>query len=598
MEPASPLAWTPDGQPRSRLYDDVYFSAEDGLAESRAVFLQGCGLPDAFAGRRRFVVGELGFGSGLNIVALLHAWRRARTLGAAPPDARLHVFTVEAHPLGRDEAARALAPFSEVAKEARALLARWPGRARGFHRLELADDGLVLDLAVMDVAQALAAWTGQVDAWFLDGFSPARNPAMWAPEVMALVAARSGPGARAATFTVAGEVRRGLAAAGFAVEKRPGFGRKRERLEARLGGTPKAPAATRRVAIIGGGIAGAAAARAVRALGGEAVLVEGEALGAGGSGNPSALVTPRLDAGLGPAAALFAQALSRARALYGEVPGAVLAEGVLQLAQGERDLARFARIAAADLYEPDAMAMLQPGAAADLLGEPGAPAALEMRQALVVQPAAILQSWAGQVLTARAAKLEPGAGGWRVADAQGGAICEAQAVVIAAAMGSAGLIEGLPLSPVRGQASWAAAAPPPATAFGGYAVPTPEGVLFGATHDRGDAGTDLRPMDHGRNLDLLARGLPGLAAALAEIPHQGRASVRATTPDRLPMAGAAGAPGLFLLTGFGSRGFAAAPLLAEHVAALALGAPSPLPAVLAETVDPARFARRAARRAP
>src|SRR4051812_2797141 len=112
QDPASPsdslLAWSDDGQPRSRLYGDVYFSTEDGLAEARAVFLRGCGLPDAWAGRGRFVVGELGFGTGLNIVALLHLWRETR-----PPGAVLQIFSVEAHPLPVDDARRALANWPE-----------------------------------------------------------------------------------------------------------------------------------------------------------------------------------------------------------------------------------------------------------------------------------------------------------------------------------------------------------------------------------------------------------------------------------------------------------------------------------------------------
>src|SRR6185437_6842851 len=125
-----------------------------------------------------------------------------------------------------------------------------------------------------------------------------RNPAMWRDEVLSLVAARSHPGAAAATFTVAGQVRRGLAAAGFEVARAPGFGRKRERLTARRPGAAPADSPARRVAIVGAGIAGAAAARAIRALGGEPMVFDAEGRGAGASGNPAALVTPRLDAGL------------------------------------------------------------------------------------------------------------------------------------------------------------------------------------------------------------------------------------------------------------------------------------------------------------
>src|SRR5690606_6412923 len=232
-----------------------------------------------------------------------------------------------------------------------------------------------LDLAVMDVQPALAGWSGDADAWFLDGFSPALNPAMWCDEVLALVGARSAPGAALATFTVAGAVRRGLPPAGFEVSKRPGFGRKRERLEARrAGAVQEAPPPS--VAVIGAGIAGASAARALRALGLEPLVFEADTPGAGASGNPAALVTPRLDAGLGPPAALFAQAFARAIQLYEQVPGSVIARGVLQLAQGPRDEARFRKIAASDLFEPGALALLEAATAGARLAEP-APAALD-----------------------------------------------------------------------------------------------------------------------------------------------------------------------------------------------------------------------------
>jgi tRNA 5-methylaminomethyl-2-thiouridine biosynthesis bifunctional protein len=122
-------------------------------------------------------------------------------------------------------------------------------------------------------------------------------------------------------------------------------------------------------------------------------------------------------------------------------------------------------------------------------------------------------------------------------------------------------------------------------------------VLFGATHDRDDVACDVRPDDHRRNLRALAEGLPGLAPRLENQPLEGRASIRVATPDRLPVAGGVpGAAGLFVLCGFGARGFTLAPLLAEHVVALAMAAPSPLPEPLAAIVDPSRFARRAAKR--
>ena len=593
MSADSPLDWTDDGQPHSRLYGDVYFSAQDGLAETRAVFLDGCGLPGAWAGRARFTVGELGFGTGLNILALLDLWRRER-----PSGAHLHIFSIEAHPITAQEAGRALSRWPELADLAGMLTAAWPDGARGFHRLDFPELGASLDLAIMEVEPALSAWAGRADAWFLDGFSPALNPAMWREEVLALVAARSAPGAVCATFTVAGAVRRGLAAAGFTPEKKPGFGRKRERLEARLGGAPAPVRPPRRVAVVGAGIAGASVVRALRALGCAPVLLDAAGPGAGASGNPAALVTPRLDAGLGPVAALFAQALRRAAALYAEVPDAVIAPGVLQLAAGPRDEGRFAKIAASDLFAGGALELIAADETTRRLGEAG-PAALDMTAALTVAPAAVLTAWAGETLKAAPASLVREGDAWALLDAAGGRILEAEAVILTIGPSTGAFLADLPISPVRGQASWTRTAePPPAAAWGGYAVPLPPvGLLFGATHDRGETACDVREADHLRNREALAAALPDLAGRIAEAPLEGRASIRGATPDHLPLAGPApDAEGVFVLSGLGSRGFCLAPLLAEHVAALAMDAPSPLPADLADLVAPDRFLRRAARK--
>ncbi|KQY89845.1 tRNA (5-methylaminomethyl-2-thiouridine)(34)-methyltransferase MnmD [Brevundimonas sp. Root1423] len=582
------LIWTEDGAPRSGRFDDVYFSREDGLAETRAVFLTGCGLPGAWAGRHRFTVAELGFGTGLNITALLELWRRE-----GPADGRLHVFSVEGFPLGRNEAARALSAWPELAEAAEALLAVWPEPTPGYHRLDLPGFNAVLDLAVGEVERALAQWTGRADAWFLDGFAPSTNPAMWSDAVMDGIAARSAPGARVATFTVAGSVRRALAERGFEVAKRPGHGRKRERLEAWLPGMADEPAIPS-VAIVGAGIAGASLARAFAALGVRPTVVEAEGAGAGASGFPAALVTPRLDAGDEGIAGLFAQALERANALYADVPGAIVANGVLQLEQQPRDAGRFGKISAQPVWPDGAMTTVDADDASGRLGE-AVGGGLLMAGALALRPAPVLEQWlqGADRVTAGVAGVERCGDRWRLIDGAGGAILEADVVVIAAGWGAATLWPEAPLSPVRGQADWVSAVDTPPVAWGGYAIPTGEGLLFGATHDRGEGSTEVRAVDSARNLAVLVANLPGLAARVeAAEPGQARAAVRATTPDRLPLAGGVpGLPGLFLLGGLGSRGFCAAPLLAEHVAALALGRASPLPRDFAARVDPARLTK-------
>ena len=573
----SPVQWRDDGLPGSRLYGDVYFSSEDGLAETRAVFLAGCGLPGAWADRRQFTVAELGFGTGLNIAALLTLWAETR-----PPGAHLSIFSVEAHPMAAVDAVRALARWPDIKPATDALTARWPGPAQGFHHLDLPDFAASLDLAVMDASEALTAWTGRADAWFLDGFAPAANPAMWSPDLMAMVAARSAPGARAATFTVAGAVRRGLAEAGFAVSKKPGFGRKRERTEAILPGQAADPPRPT-IAILGAGIAGSALARSLRARGFNPTLFDPEGPAAGASGNAAALMTPRLDAGDGPPARLFAQAFRHAVAAYDAIPGAVLARGASHLADGEKDAVRFERIAASPLHNPGALT--------------AGPEEILIHEALVLNPSAIVPAWAGAVDRRAITALEPSGTGWDLIGGAGEVLATADAVVLCAGPANAALAD-LPLQPVRGQATVAAgAAIPQAVSFGGYAIPTGGAVLFGATHQRDRSDTAALPEDDSANLALIASRLPDLAADLAVRPLTSRAAIRAATPDHLPLAGPiADRPGLFVLSGFGGRGFCVAPLLADHLAAILLGHPSPLPADLAEAVDPDRFRKRALRR--
>jgi tRNA 5-methylaminomethyl-2-thiouridine biosynthesis bifunctional protein len=566
------LTWSEDGAPRSARFGDVYFSKDDGLAESRAVFLQGCGLPGGWAGRRQFTVAELGFGTGLNIIALLDLWRRE-----GPADGRLNIFSIEAFPLTAEEAARALAAWPEVADIAAALIAAWPAGTPGFHRIDLPAFRATIDLAVGDAAWALAEWRGAADAWFLDGFSPALNPGMWSDAVMDGIAARSAPGARVATFTVAGAVRRGLSERGFQVDKRPGHGRKRERLEARLPQVETPAPALKSVAVIGGGIAGASVARALVAQGIAVTLIEAERPGAGGSGFPAALVTPRLDAGDAVIAGFHAQALERARALYQSTPGAVVAPGVTQLEQAERDRARFARVAAQPWWPEGEMIATDSG--------------LEMAGALTVAPLRILTPWLDGVtiITGRVGRIERDATGLTLLDDAGAVLAKAETAVVTAGWGSAGLAPETGFKPVRGQADWVETGDAPAaTAWGGYVAPTGSGFLFGATHDRDDLGTEVRPGDTERNRAVLAARFPERAASI-QTSHA-RAATRATTPDRLPVCGALD-DGVYVLGGLGSRGFCVAPLLGEHLAALIADAPSPLPAGFAARLSPERFGR-------
>jgi tRNA 5-methylaminomethyl-2-thiouridine biosynthesis bifunctional protein len=220
------LAWI-DGQPFSPRFGDRYFSADAGLAETGHVFLRGNRLAERFAALPAdgaFTIGETGFGTGLNFLA---AWQLFEQ--AAPPGARLHLRSVEHWPLRAADLARALALWPELQPQAEALRAAWPALAGDTREHAFAGGRVRLELIVDDAASALARFdAASVDAWFLDGFAPARNPAMWSAQVAAQLARASRPGATLATYTAAGWVRRNLQQAGFDVRREPGFGRKRQ----------------------------------------------------------------------------------------------------------------------------------------------------------------------------------------------------------------------------------------------------------------------------------------------------------------------------------------------------------------------------------
>ena len=214
------LDWRAGGVPVSARFDDPYFSLEGGLAETRHVFLAGNDLPARL--RPGFHVAELGTGTGLNLLALAEAAAQAGT-------ASLRYTGFEAFPISANDLTRALAAFPELAPLARALRAAW--RPDGFTtRIGPVEARVIAG----DARATLPGWEGRADAWFLDGFAPARNPELWEPALMAEVARHTAPGGSFATYTAAGHVRRALAEAGFAVARRPGFGRKRHMSVGRL----------------------------------------------------------------------------------------------------------------------------------------------------------------------------------------------------------------------------------------------------------------------------------------------------------------------------------------------------------------------------
>jgi tRNA 5-methylaminomethyl-2-thiouridine biosynthesis bifunctional protein len=613
LPPAPDVFWDEAGALVSRAFGDVYFSRDGGLEEARAVFLAGCALPERWAGRARFAIGELGFGCGLNALAAWDAWARTRAPGAV-----LHFVSVEQFPLTRADAARALAAFPEVAARAEKLLAAWPVRAAGAQRLWFPEDGFSLTLLHGEAESALTGLTGTFDAWFLDGFAPARNPALWTPALMQKMAALCAEGARAATYSVAAAARAALQGAGFAAEKRPGFGRKKERLEAVLKKPPHAgfplypyaSTAAGNVAVIGAGIAGASLAAAFARRGIAVDVYDRAGAHQGASGAPAALMMPRLERTDTPLARLHMAAYLFAQREYAALGQAAFAPiGVEQFPSQDRDPET---PLPADGLEASAEKLFHPKAG-------------------VVAPAAAIDAWlkGGRMHLAEIAAVECEGGTWILRDAEGRAAGEAQAVILACGPGLGRFAQAqfLPLRYSRGQIDWGPLSgdvPAHAIAAGGYVAPLSDGVVFGSTFDRVDATTIVSANEESTedNLATLAEIGLALSARLDRARIQSRAAVRVSTPDVAPVAAmlpddlpwrarfealrhggrvdlslpAAAHEGLYVLGALGARGFLLAPLLAERIASEICGEPCPLDREAMEAAHPARFLERALRR--
>lgn len=224
MDDQTPLDWRDGRVPVSTRFDDPYYSLDNGLAETQYVFLAGNGLPDRF--KDGFQIAELGFGTGLNLLAALKLWRDSEQTG------QMRFTTFELYPLAAADMIRAQAEFPEVADIAAELAPFWE---QGATDIDLPD--LHFRMITGDARQTLPKWADQADAWFLDGFAPAKNPELWEPDLMAEVGQHTAPDGTAATYSAAGAIRRAIEAGGFTVDRIPGFGRKRHMTVAR-----KAPA--------------------------------------------------------------------------------------------------------------------------------------------------------------------------------------------------------------------------------------------------------------------------------------------------------------------------------------------------------------------
>ncbi|HEP0986571.1 TPA: bifunctional tRNA (5-methylaminomethyl-2-thiouridine)(34)-methyltransferase MnmD/FAD-dependent 5-carboxymethylaminomethyl-2-thiouridine(34) oxidoreductase MnmC [Enterobacter ludwigii] len=648
IQPAN-LEFNAEGTPVSRDFDDVYFSNDNGLEETRYVFLDGNQLNARFPTHPRslFVVAESGFGTGLNFLTL---WQMFDQFHAAHPDAilqRLHFISFEKFPLTAHDLRLAHLHWPELAPWAEQLQAQWPPHLGGCHRLLLDGGRVTLDLWLGDINDLTDklddSMNQKVDAWFLDGFAPAKNPDMWSQHLFNAMARLARPGATLATFTSAGFVRRGLQEAGFTMQKTKGFGRKRDMLVGRMDQMLEIPAQTpwfsrsastsREVAIVGGGIASALLSLALLHRGWQVTLYcADDAPAKGASGNRQGALYPLLSAHDPALSQFFPAAFTFARRLYDALPVAFDHDwcGVTQLGWDEKSQQKIAHMLSLGLPLEIARAVnaqqITETAGVDTgcdgihypLGGWLCPADLTTAAIALAQSRGLTVQYSRQVASLHHTEH------WNLHFTTGE---EAQHTCVVLANGHpiSQFIqtEKLPLYPVGGQVSHIPTSPAlerlqQVLCYDGYLTPqNPSNGhhCIGASYHRGETDMRYSEDDQQQNRQRLLNCFPQAdwAKEVDISAGDARCGVRCATRDHLPMAGnvpdyeetleayqdlaenrdtavsAPVYPQLFMLGGLGSRGLCSAPLLAEVLAAQMSDEPVPLDSVTLAGLNPNRL---------
>lgn len=611
-----------NAQPYSSQYDDVYFSTDDGLAETEYVFLQHNQLAQRWQSLTEnvFTITETGFGTGLNFLCAWDLWQKT-----APKTAQLHFVSTEKFPLSHANLKQALDLWPTFKVLSEALLQQYQNMSNSFHRLIFDGGRVTLTLLIGDANQTLPQLKAEVDAWFLDGFAPSKNPEMWQPAIFQQMARLSHSQTTFATFTSAGEVKRALQSADFEVQKAPGFGKKREMLFGRfVGKLSKAEAfSVKKAIVIGGGLAGTASAEALARRGWQVTLIERNAkLAQEGSGNPLGVLYPRLIGGNTPINQLALDGFLYTLKLLNRLPlntKDLSLCGVLQLAFNDREQARLDKISR---EYPELIEEVNQEKASEL-------ASIELNfdgafipQAGWVNPAALCETLAAhpniqtKYLT-EAITLEKNNNIWQVLDAQK-CIAEAPVVIVAGAYDTQNFTQTreCELAVVRGQISLLPASKQSqkiktVICTDGYLSPERGGLhCLGATFSPDDRNIDERQSDHENNLKQLKKLAPSLVSNYQHIEIQGRAALRCVSSDYLPLAGAVldikqlkekppryNTPadqlpwlsGLYVNTAHGAKGLVNAPICAEAIASLICHEPSPISNTLLSALDPNRF---------
>lgn len=603
--------------PVSKQFGDVYFSKDNGLLETRHVFLNGNDLPERLSNLQPFEyfsVGETGFGTGLNILALCQLWQQVRPNNHS----HLHAISVEKFPLSKTDLIRALNVWPDLKPIADQLIAQYPHPIAGCHRLNFPEERFSLDLWLGDAQDVFPsmAKTSSVNAWFLDGFAPACNPDIWEEQVLNHIVRLSGIGTTFSSFSVAGVLKRGLTQHGISISRPRGYKHKREMLKAIW--LPAEPENTsdavdtksvlnqnqpnqvphafkqRQIAIIGAGIAGLTSAWAFAERGHQVTLYDQSEPLAGGSGNPLALLNPKLCPIEQSHEHLMTLAWQHALQHYPKFQ-AFRPIQVHQLAlKKAEDLL--------DLEQQYPTGLLTAETAANSaliteypslnLTEAGAVSPHQLRDQILAHPLI-------QFVQAKITQIHPEHNELFNEEAQ--SLGQFGHVIICCARHTATFFEHYPvLKPIRGQVSWVENTAQPlalnqAYSYGGYCMQLDaQQLILGASFYPNRDDSDVLLEDHVHNYELIHSVFPHYAQSLPDVrTWQGRASVRAQSLDYFPVLGKMSEQTeIYSFAGLGSKGFLFAPLCSEILAAQILKEACPVPKSLLQKLSPTRFHKK------
>lgn len=562
---------------RSAQFDDIYFSPDDGLAETMHVFLQGNNLPAAWDGQDLFTVAETGFGTGLNF---LSAWKLFDETAGAP--ATLDFVSFEKFPLHTDQIRAALSGWSDYfGGRLQKMLAAYPLRVNGFHRLHLSNR-VRLTLIFDDVNDALLQLVVPrgVNAWFLDGFAPAKNPQMWSDILFREMKRLSAIGATVASFTAAGHVRRGLAAQGFTVSKARGYGRKRDMTKAVFGLTDSVtvPAAPRSIAVLGAGLAGTACSYALKRRGLSVTLFDSAGIAQFASGNPRGLYNPRFSQSRTPESDVYTSGYAALAAL--NMPERRC--GSLHLVTDDDKRKRFQGFQKNWGWHEDHVCWLSSEEASEQAGIKIDHEALFLPDSGYFSPVDLCHLYAADI---DIKKDQPD-------------YDQFDAIILANGIQALQhpLLQHLPLHTVRGQISFLKSQIQPEIksniCYGGYLAAGCDGsFVAGSTFQQWRTDTDVTAEDHNQILDNLYRAVPALAGNFEATG--GRTSLRCAANDRFPVIGPVeGDSRYYVSTAHGSHGLVTALAGAEYLADCLMGTVWSLSAASSAALDPSRFKRR------